>query len=45
MNSIIGFYNKNRHAIWITIVVIILIFGVIKTLNNSLKNPIDIKIE
>ena len=38
MNSIIGFYNKNRHAIWITIVVIILIFGVIKTLNNSLKN-------
>lgn len=38
MNSIIGFYNKNRHAIWITIVVIILIFGVIKTLNSSFKN-------
>lgn len=38
MNSIIRFYNKNRHTIWITIVVIILIFGVIKTLNSSFKN-------
>lgn len=38
MNGIVEFYNKNRHAIWITIVVIILIFGVIKTLNSSFKN-------
>lgn len=38
MNSIIRFYNKNRHTIWITIVVIILMFGIIKTLNSSFKN-------
>lgn len=38
MKSIVGFYNKNRHAIWITIAVIILIFGVIKTLNSSFKD-------
>lgn len=38
MMNLIRFYNKNRHAIWITIVVIILIFGVMKTLNNLSKN-------
>ena len=38
MNSIIRFYNKNRHTIWITIIVIILMFGIIKTLNSSFKN-------
>lgn len=38
MNRLIRWYNINRHAIWITIVVIILIFGVMKTLNNLSKN-------
>lgn len=38
MMNLIRFYNKNRHAIWITIVVIILIFGVMETLNNLSKN-------
>lgn len=38
MMNLIRFYNKNRHAIWIVIVVIILIFGVMETLNNLSKN-------
>lgn len=38
MMNLVRFYNKNRHAIWIAIVVIILIFGVMKTLNNLSKN-------
>lgn len=38
MINLIRSYNKNRHAIWIAIVVIILIFGVMKTLNNLSKN-------
>lgn len=38
MMNFIRFYNKNRHAIWGTIIAIILIFGVINTLNNLSKN-------
>lgn len=36
------FYNQNRHIIWIIIVSAVLVFGIIRILNNIYKNkPID----